>query len=83
LWAKSGKVWKPWSLALRISCARFHLSAEEVLEVTRRPQEKCVLTDGGNRHHHTEVIDGRHDGLHDLSFGLELLLEGLEQQRQG
>lgn len=27
-----------------------------------------------------EVIAGRHDGLHDLSFGLELLLDGLERQ---
>jgi len=26
-----------------------------------------------------QVIDGRHDGLHDLSFGLDLLLDGLER----
>ena len=28
-----------------------------------------------------EVIAGRHDGLHELGFGLELLLEGLERLR--
>ena len=28
-----------------------------------------------------EVIEGRHDGLHDLAFGLELLLDGLERLR--
>jgi len=28
-----------------------------------------------------EVIEGRHDGLHDFAFGLELLLEGLETLR--
>lgn len=28
-----------------------------------------------------EVIEGRHSGLHDISFGLDLLLEGLEQKR--
>jgi hypothetical protein len=28
-----------------------------------------------------EVIAGRHDGLQDLGFGLELLLEGLERLR--
>ncbi len=26
-----------------------------------------------------EIIDGRHDGLHDLEFGLELILDGLER----
>ena len=29
----------------------------------------------------TEVMEGRHDGLHDLAFGLELLLDGLERLR--
>jgi AcrR family transcriptional regulator len=29
-----------------------------------------------------EVIAGRHDGLHQLEFGLELLLDGLERLRQ-
>ncbi|MBS1151617.1 MAG: tetR, partial [Myxococcaceae bacterium] len=29
-----------------------------------------------------EVIAGRHDGLHQLEFGLELILEGLENLRQ-
>jgi AcrR family transcriptional regulator len=29
-----------------------------------------------------EVIAGRHDGLHQLEFGLELLLTGLEAQRR-
>jgi AcrR family transcriptional regulator len=28
-----------------------------------------------------EVIAGRHDGLHDLGFGLDLILEGLERVR--
>jgi hypothetical protein len=28
-----------------------------------------------------EVMSGRHDGTHDLSFGLELLLEGFEPLR--
>lgn len=31
----------------------------------------------------TLVAGGRHDGLHDLEFGLELLLDGLERQLQG
>lgn len=31
----------------------------------------------------TLVAAGRHDGLHDLEFGLELLLDGLERQLQG
>jgi hypothetical protein len=26
-----------------------------------------------------EVIEGRHDGLHDFAFGLELILDGLER----
>ena len=30
-----------------------------------------------------EVMEGRHDGLHDLMFGLDLLLDGLEDLRQG
>lgn len=30
-----------------------------------------------------EVAAGRHDGLHDLSFGLELLLDGLERALLG
>jgi AcrR family transcriptional regulator len=30
-----------------------------------------------------EVIEGRHDGLHQLGLGLELLLDGLETMRQG
>jgi AcrR family transcriptional regulator len=30
----------------------------------------------------TEVIEGRHDGVHELSFGLELLLGGLESLRE-
>jgi AcrR family transcriptional regulator len=29
-----------------------------------------------------EVIAGRHDGLHQLEFGLELILEGLERMRR-
>ena len=29
-----------------------------------------------------EVIEGRHDGLHNLLFGLELLLDGLERLRK-
>jgi AcrR family transcriptional regulator len=29
-----------------------------------------------------EVIAGRHDGLHQLEFGLELILDGLERMRQ-
>ena len=29
-----------------------------------------------------EVIEGRQDGLHSLSLGLELLLDGLEQLRR-
>jgi AcrR family transcriptional regulator len=28
------------------------------------------------------VMEGKHDGIHDLSFGLELLLDGLEGSRQ-
>ncbi len=28
-----------------------------------------------------EVMEGRHDGVHDLSLGLELLLDGLESLR--
>ena len=28
-----------------------------------------------------EVIEGRHDGLHDLAFGLEIVLDGLERLR--
>jgi len=28
-----------------------------------------------------QVINGRHDGLHDLEFGLDLILEGLERLR--
>jgi AcrR family transcriptional regulator len=30
-----------------------------------------------------EVIAGRHDGLHQLEFGLELILGGLERMREG
>lgn len=30
-----------------------------------------------------EVIEGRHDGMHQLDLGLELLLDGLERLRQG
>lgn len=30
-----------------------------------------------------EVIAGRHDGMHHLELGLELLLEGLERKRKG
>ena len=30
-----------------------------------------------------EVISGHHDGLHDFSFGLDLILDGLEQTLQG
>lgn len=30
-----------------------------------------------------EVAEGRHNGLHNLSFGLELLLDGLERALQG
>ncbi len=29
-----------------------------------------------------EVIEGRYDGRHDLGFGLELLLSGLERMRK-
>jgi hypothetical protein len=29
-----------------------------------------------------EVIAGRHDGLHQLDFGLELLLDGIERLRR-
>ena len=29
-----------------------------------------------------DIIDGHHDGLHELSFGLEILLEGLEPMRE-
>ncbi|MGE0432810.1 MAG: TetR/AcrR family transcriptional regulator [Planctomycetota bacterium] len=29
-----------------------------------------------------EVMSGRHDGLHDLSFGLDLLLDGMERLRR-
>ena len=28
------------------------------------------------------VMEGEHDGMHDLSFGLELLLDGLEAMRE-
>jgi hypothetical protein len=28
-----------------------------------------------------EVMEGRHDGRHHLSFGLELILDGLERLR--
>jgi hypothetical protein len=30
-----------------------------------------------------EVIEGRHQGVHQLEFGLELILAGLERMRQG
>jgi len=30
-----------------------------------------------------EVIEGRHAGVHDLDFGLDLILEGLERLRKG
>jgi AcrR family transcriptional regulator len=30
-----------------------------------------------------EVIAGRHDGLHQLEFGLDVLLDGLEEKRKG
>jgi len=30
-----------------------------------------------------EVIAGRHDGMHELELGLELLLDGLERMRKG
>lgn len=29
----------------------------------------------------TEVVAGRHDGMHEFTFGLELILEGLERRR--
>lgn len=29
-----------------------------------------------------QVIDGRHDGLHDLAFGLDLILDGLDKLRR-
>ena len=28
-----------------------------------------------------QMIDGRHDGLHDFEFGLDLILDGLERLR--
>ncbi|QEG42132.1 TetR/AcrR family transcriptional regulator C-terminal domain-containing protein [Roseimaritima ulvae] len=30
-----------------------------------------------------QIIDGEHDGLHELTFGLDLILEGLERLRVG
>ncbi len=42
------------------------------------PPERLPFLHGMTR----EIIEGRHDGLHQLEFGLELILEGLERLRQ-
>jgi AcrR family transcriptional regulator len=42
------------------------------------PVEKFPYLNGMSQ----EVIAGRHDGLHQIEFGLELILDGLERMRQ-
>lgn len=60
----------------------FPFEADEYAEVAKGylamiPEERYPYLNGMTR----EVIAGRHDGLHTLEFGLELLLDGLERMR--
>jgi AcrR family transcriptional regulator len=41
------------------------------------PEDQYPYLHGMSR----QVIDGHHDGLHDLEFGLDLILDGLERMR--
>ena len=43
----------------------------------RIPEDQYPYLHGMSR----QVIDGRHDGLHHFEFGLDLILDGLERQR--
>ncbi|PHS14139.1 MAG: TetR family transcriptional regulator [Blastopirellula sp.] len=61
----------------------FPFDPEEYAEVARAylpqiPVDKYPYLNGMSQ----EVITGQHDGLHDLLFGLDLILEGLESLRE-
>jgi AcrR family transcriptional regulator len=60
----------------------FPFEPEEYAEVAKAylpqiPADQYPYLNGLSR----EVITGRHDGLHDLQFGLDLVLDGLESMR--
>ena len=54
-----------------------HVSQQLIALAETLPADKYPYMHEITRH----VIDGSHDGTHDFSFGLELILDGLDRLR--